>query len=433
MAKELHKTVGQAKLELPSGEKVTLPVYGGTMKPDVIDVSQIIKSGYFTYDPGFVSTAACTSHITFIDGGKGVLLHRGYAIDDLVKHKTYLETAYLLLNGELPSKKQNDEFINRVRYHTMVSENMYRFIRGFDATAHPMAILISLIGATAAFYHESFNVDDSQNRYDNALRLIAKVPTLAAMSYKYSIGQPFMYPQNSLGFVENFLYMLFGTPCEEYKVDKKVVKALESIMILHADHEQNASTSTVRLTGSTGANPYASVSAGVAALWGPSHGGANEAVLRMLDQIGDVKNIPKFLKEVKDKSSSTRLMGFGHRVYKNFDPRAKEISKLCHDLLNHLGLGDDPKLKIAIQLEKIALEDEYFISRSLYPNVDFYSGIVLSAIGIPTQLFTAIFAIARTSGWVAHWLEMHDDPEFRIGRPRQLYKGKTKRSIKKKK
>lgn len=430
MTKELHKTVGIAKLELPNGKTIDLPVYRGTIKPDVIDVSKILSMGYFTYDPGFVSTASCSSEISYIDGANGVLLHRGYPIEELVTKKTYVEVAYLLMNGELPNKTEREDFNNRLRYHTMVSERMHDFIKGFDATAHPMALLISMIGATAAFYHEEAGNDDRDMRYDNALRLIAKVPTLAAMSYKYSVGKPIMYPQNSFNFVENFLYMLFATPCEEYVIDRKVVNALEAIMILHADHEQNASTSTVRLAGSTGANPFACVSAGVASLWGPAHGGANEAVLSMLDEIGSVQKIPAFLKRVRDKSSNTRLMGFGHRVYKNFDPRAKVMRKLCRDLLKHLKKENDEKLKIALELERIALEDDYFIKRNLYPNVDFYSGIVLSAIGIPTQLFTAIFAIARTTGWVSHWLEFHDDPEFRIGRPRQLYKGKTKRSIK---
>lgn len=431
MNKELHNKVGEAKLVLPNGAVLQLPVYRGSMKPDVIDVSQVLKSGYFTYDPGFVSTASCSSEISFIDGHKGVLLHRGYPIEQLVAKKSYLEIAYLLMNGDLPSVAQRKEFNNRIRYHTMVSERMYSFIKGFDATAHPMALLIAMIGATAAFYHEESGNDCDELRYDNALRLIAKVPTLAAMSYKYSVGKPFMYPQNDIGFVENILYMLFATPCEEYKIDRKVARALEAIMILHADHEQNASTSTVRLAGSTGANPFACVSAGVASLWGPSHGGANEAVLKMLAEIGTVDKIPAYLEMVRDKSSNKRLMGFGHRVYKSHDPRATEIRKICHDLLAHMGKENDETLKVAMELERIALNEDYYIKRNLYPNVDFYSGIVLRAIGIPTQMFTAIFAIARTTGWVSHWRELHNDPEFKIGRPRQLYKGKGKRNISK--
>ena len=426
-----HKNSGTATLQLPNGKKLKLPVYKGKIGPEVIDIKQILAEGYFTYDPGFVATASCTSRITYIDGEKGMLLHRGYPIEELVAKKTFMEVAHLLLHGELPSPRQNKAFVHDVQHHTLVSERVAHFIQGFDASAHPMALLISLIGALAAFYHETTDTSSPEMRYDNSLRLIAKVATLAAMSYKYSIGAAFMYPQNHLTYPENILYMMFATPSEEYKIDSKTAKALEAILILHADHEQNASTSTVRLTGSTNANPFACVSAGVASLWGPAHGGANEAVLKMLTEIGTVDRIPAYLKLVRDKSSNTRLMGFGHRVYKNYDPRAKVMCKICHSLLKHLGKENDNKLKVAMELERIALDDDYFVKRNLYPNVDFYSGIVLSAIGIPVSMFTAIFAIARTVGWVSHWRELHDDPEFRIGRPRQLYEGPRKRSLRK--
>ena len=428
--KPLHKQIATAKLELPTGDKLDLPVYQATIGYDVIDVSSLLQAGYFTYDPGFVSTASCSSDITYIDGQKGELLHRGYPIDQLANKCSFLDVAHLLLHGELPNKTEDKQFVNRVRYHTMVSERVVTFMKGFDASAHPMAMLICTIGALAAFYHEQSRVHHADTRYDDALRLIAKVPTLAAMSYKNSIGQPFMYPQNNLSFVENMLHMMFASPCEEYKVDKRIVKALETILILHADHEQNASTSTVRLAGSTNANPYACVSAGVASLWGPAHGGANEAVLEMLDEIGSVNNISNYLKDIRDKNSNKRLMGFGHRVYKNYDPRAKVMRKICHEVLKIVNMDDDESLKIALALEKIALEDEYYIKRNLYPNIDFYSGIVLKAIGIPRPMFTAIFAIARTVGWMSHWRELHADPEFRIGRPRQLYEGKKKRNLK---
>ena len=428
-AASLHKQVKSAQLRLPDGTELELPVYRPTLGPDVIDVQQVLKSGYFTYDPGFMSTAACSSDITFIDGGKGELLHRGYAIDELATGCSFMDVAYLLLHGNLPSKTKSEEFADAVRYHTMVSERVALFMRGFDATAHPMAVLICTIGALAAFYHEQSRISDANSRYDDGLRLIAKVPTLAAMSFKYSTGSAFMYPQNHLSFAENILYMLFANPSEEYVIDQKIVRALEKILILHADHEQNASTSTVRLAGSTNANPYACISAGVSSLWGPAHGGANEAVLRMIHEIGSVKNIPAFIKQTRSKSSNKRLMGFGHRVYKNYDPRAKVMRKVCHELLDHLGMRNDETMKIAMKLEKIALEDDYYIKRNLYPNIDFYSGIVLRAIGIPLPMFTAIFAIARTVGWVAHWLELHSDPEFRIGRPRQLYEGRRHRSM----
>ena len=428
----LHKTIGMASLKLPDGKTLRLPVYESKRGPNVIDVSQVLGSGYFTYDPGYLSTASCASAITYIDGNKGELLHRGYPIEQLATKRSFLEVAHLLLHGNLPNKTELRAFTNKVRYNTLVSEGVAEFIRGFDSSAHPMAILICTIGALAAFYHERSNVSEEDSRYGNAIRLIAKVPTLAAMSFKHSVGMPYMYPQNNLSMVENILYMMFANPCEEYKVDRKVANALEAILILHADHEQNASTSTVRLAGSTNANPYACVSAGVASLWGPAHGGANEAVLKMLDEIGTVKEIPAFLKGVRNKASSKRLMGFGHRVYKNYDPRAKVMRKICHDLLKHLDRFDLQALQVAMELEKIALSDDYFIKRNLYPNIDFYSGIVLRAIGIPDQMFTAIFAIARTVGWMSHWRELHDDPEFRIGRPRQLYTGPSRRSLPKK-
>ncbi len=428
----LHKiSKDRATLTLPDGRSIDLPIYEPTLGASVIDIQQLIKHGYYTYDPGFMSTASCSSDITYIDGGKGELLHRGYPIEELAEHCTFLQVAHLLIHGELPSADEEDAFTHRIRYHTMVSEKVREFMQAFDASAHPMAMLICTIGALAAFYHEQSDVSQVDSRHDNALRLIAKVPTLAAMSYKNSVGQPAMYPQNELSFVENILYMMFATPSEWYQTDKLVVQALETILILHADHEQNASTSTVRLAGSTNANPYACVSAGVASLWGPAHGGANEAVLKMLAEIGSVKNIKSYLKQVRDKSSGKRLMGFGHRVYKNYDPRAKVMRRICHQLLDHLGRKDDEALKIAMELEKIALNDEYYVKRNLYPNIDFYSGIVLRAIGIPNPMFTAIFAIARTVGWVSHWRELHADPEFRIGRPRQLYEGHAHRKVKK--
>ncbi len=424
-----HKDAGEATLRLPDGREISLPVYKSTAGPDVIDVQGVLKSGYFTYDPGFMSTASCTSAITYIDGGKGELLHRGYPIEQLAKKCSFLDVACLLVHGELPNRTESREFGKKVQYNTLVSEGVAEFIRGFDSTAHPMAILICTIGGLAAFYHERADVQEGVSRYDHAIRLVAKVPTLAAMSLKHSIGMPFMYPQNRLSFVENILYMMFANPCEEYKVDRKVANALETILILHADHEQNASTSTVRLAGSTNANPYACVSAGVSSLWGPAHGGANEAVLKMLDEIGTVDRIPGYLKDIRDKKTNKRLMGFGHRVYKNYDPRAKVMRKICHDLLKHLDRFDEGALKVAMELERIALSDDYYVKRNLYPNIDFYSGLVLRAIGIPDPLFTAIFAIARTAGWMSHWLELHDDPEFRIGRPRQLYVGPKRRSM----
>jgi citrate synthase len=416
------------KATLTIGDKsINLPIYSGTLGPDVIDVKDVLSNGYFTYDPGFMATSACESKITFIDGDKGVLLHRGYPIDQLAEQSDFLETCYLLLNGELPNAEQKSAFEKLITNHTMVHEQLQFFYRGFRRDAHPMAVMCGVVGALSAFYHDSLDIDNPEHRHIAAIRLIAKMPTMAAMSYKYTMGQPFMYPRNDLSYSENFLHMMFGTPCEEYKVNPVIAKAMDRIFVLHADHEQNASTSTVRLTGSTGANPYACIAAGIAALWGPSHGGANEAVLKMLDEIGDVSNLDAFIARVKDKNDSTKLMGFGHRVYKNFDPRAKVMKQTCDEVLSALGITD-PQLELAMKLEEIALQDEYFVSRKLYPNVDFYSGIILKAIGIPTSMFTVIFALGRTPGWIAHWLEMHS-ASYKIGRPRQLYTGATKRDF----
>ncbi len=410
-------------------EPIELPVYAGSTGPDVVDVSSLVSKGFFTYDPGFMSTASCESDITFIDGGKGILLHRGYPIEQLAEKVSFLETCFLLLNGELPNKAEKAEFENTIRYHTMVDEQIHDFFKGFPRNSHPMAMLMSVVGALSAFYHETLDNDNPEHRKEVAHRVIAKMPTLAAMCYKHGVGQPFMYPQNDMGFAENFLHMMFGTPCDAPKVSPVLAKAMDTIFLLHADHEQNASTSTVRLAGSSGANPYACIASGIAALWGPAHGGANEAVLEQLAEIGDEKNIEAFILRAKDKDDPFRLMGFGHRVYKNFDPRATVMREICNEVLDELGVEDDPLFKIARKLEKIALEDEYFIKRKLYPNVDFYSGIILKAIGIPTSLFTVIFATGRTPGWIAHWDEMLSNP-YRIGRPRQLYKGYAKRDIK---
>ncbi|GGO81006.1 citrate synthase [Marinobacterium nitratireducens] len=407
-------------------EAIELPVYSGTEGPDVIDVRPLTGKGLFTYDPGFVSTAACESKITYIDGEKGILLHGGYPIEQLAEHSDYLETCYLLLNGELPNAEEKEKFVSIVKNHTMVHEQMSHFFNGFRRDAHPMAIMVACVGALSAFYHDSLDINDAHHREVCAFRLIAKMPTLAAMCYKYSIGQPFMYPRNELGYAENFLHMMFGTPCEEYKPSPVLAKAMDRIFLLHADHEQNASTSTVRLAGSSGANPFACISSGIAALWGPAHGGANEAVLTMLEEIGDEANIPEFIERAKDPEDPFRLMGFGHRVYRNFDPRAKVMKATCDQVLAELGVEDEPLLKIAKRLEQIALEDEYFVERKLYPNVDFYSGIILKAIGIPTSMFTVIFALSRTIGWISHWNEFHSSPN-RIGRPRQLYTGPQKR------
>ncbi|MFN7086040.1 MAG: citrate synthase [Burkholderiales bacterium] len=409
---------------------VDLPIFSGTIGPDVIDVRALYaKTGKFTYDPGFMSTASCRSNITYIDGDKGVLLYRGYPIEQLAEKASFLEVAYLILNGELPTATQKKEFEDLVTRHTMVHEQLSRFYSGFRRDAHPMAVLCGVVGALSAFYHDALNINDPKDREISAFRLIAKLPTITAMTYKYNTGQPFMYPRNSLSYVENFLYMMFGTPCEEWQSRPVLTRAMERILILHADHEQNASTSTVRLAGSTGANPFACIAAGIASLWGPAHGGANEAVLKMLAEIGDAKNIPAFIKRVKDKDGHAMLMGFGHRVYKNYDPRAKIIQKTCHEVLEELDLKDDKLFKLAIALEKVALEDEYFIQRKLYPNVDFYSGIVYKALGIPVSMFTAIFALARTVGWIAQWNELISDPEQKIGRPRQLFTGHTRRDF----
>lgn len=415
----------KAQLTIDGVDKpIDLPVYEGSTGPDVVDVSSLVGQGFFTYDPGFMSTAACESDITFIDGGKGVLLHRGYPIEQLAEKVSFLDTCYLLLNGELPNPAEKEDFENIIRYHTMVDEQIHRFFQGFPRTSHPMAMLMSVVGALSAFYHDKLDNDNPEHRKLVAHRVIAKMPTLAAMCYKHGVGQPFMYPQNNMGFAENFLHMMFGTPCDAPNVSPVLAKAMDTIFLLHADHEQNASTSTVRLAGSSGANPYACIASGIAALWGPAHGGANEAVLEQLHEIGDEKNIEEYILRAKDKDDPFRLMGFGHRVYKNFDPRATVMREICNEVLDELGLEDDPLFKIARKLEKIALEDEYFIERKLYPNVDFYSGIILKAIGIPTNLFTVIFATGRTPGWVAHWHEMISNP-FKIGRPRQLYTGPT--------
>lgn len=421
----------KATLSFSDGSpSLELPVYKGTVGPDVVDIRKLYaETGKFTYDPGFMSTAACHSTITYIDGDKGELLYRGYPIEQLAVKCDFLEICYLLLKGELPNAVQKKEFSATVTKHTMLHEQMSFFFRGFRRDAHPMSVLVGTVGALASFYHDALDISDPHHRELSAIRLIAKMPTLVAMSYKYSVGQPFVYPRNDLSYSANFMYMMFATPGEEYKINDVLVRALDRILILHADHEQNASTSTVRLSGSSGANPFACIAAGIACLWGPAHGGANEAALNMLKEIGTVDRIPEFLEKAKDKNSGFKLMGFGHRVYKNFDPRAKLMRETCHEVLNELGLHDDPLFKLAMELERIALEDEYFVSRKLYPNVDFYSGIVQSALGIPASLFTGIFALARTVGWVAQWSEMISDPEQKIGRPRQLYIGETARDV----
>tara|TARA_B100002052_G_scaffold168978_1_gene153783 strand:+ start:81 stop:1358 length:1278 start_codon:yes stop_codon:yes gene_type:complete len=401
---------------------IDLPIYEGSTGPDVIDVRSLVSEGIFTYDPGFVSTAACDSDITFIDGNKGILLHRGYPIEQLAEKSNFLEVCYLLLNGELPNPSELASFKEEIRYHTMVDEQIHEFFKGFPRTAHPMAMLCAVVGGLSAFYHDDLDIDRKDHRMQAAIRLIAKMPTLAAMCYKHGIGQPFIYPQNKMSLAENFVNMLFGTPCEETEVSPVIAKAMDTLFLLHADHEQNASTSTVRLAGSTGSNPYACLASGIAALWGPAHGGANEAVLDMLNEIGDESRIDEYILKAKDKDDPFRLMGFGHRVYKNYDPRATVIRGICAEVLDELGLDNDPLFKIARKLEKLALEDDYFIERKLFPNVDFYSGIILKAIGIPTSLFTVIFATGRTPGWIAHWHEMLSNP-YKIGRPRQLYKG----------
>jgi len=421
----------KATLTTPDGKAYEFPVMPGSIGPDVIDIRSLYgKSGMFTYDPGFLSTASCSSTITYIDGDAGVLLYRGYPIEQLAQHCDFLEVCYLLLNGELPSAKQKAAFDHTVIHHSMVHDQLTRFFTGFRRDSHPMAVMVGVVGALSAFYHDSLDINNPDHRNIAAFRLIAKLPTIVAMAYKYSIGQPFMYPKNELGYTANFMRMMFAVPAEDYKVNEVLVRALDRIFILHADHEQNASTSTVRLSGSSGANPFACIAAGIACLWGPAHGGANEACLQMLEEIGDVGKVGEFIKKVKDKNSGVRLMGFGHRVYKNHDPRAKLMRETCHEVLGELGLQNDRLFKLAIALEKIALEDDYFVQRKLYPNVDFYSGIVQRALGIPVSMFTCIFSLARTVGWIAQWQEMISDPEYKIGRPRQLYKGATRREVK---
>ena len=418
----------KATLTIDGRDPIALPIKSGTVGPDVIDVQNILsQGGHFTYDPGFMATAACESKITFIDGDKGILLHRGYPIEQLAEDSDYLETCYLLVKGELPNKAEKIAFDQRVMQHTMVHDQIRKFFEGFRRDAHPMAVMCGVVGALSAFYHDSLDVTDAEHRESVAVRLIAKMPTIAAMCYKYNVGQPFIYPDNNLGYAANFLNMMFAVPAEQYEVNPILAKAMDRIFILHADHEQNASTSTVRLAGSTGANPYACIASGIAALWGPAHGGANEAVLQMLDEIGTVGNVDKYIAKAKDKNDNFKLMGFGHRVYKNFDPRAKVMKKTCDEVLGALGIND-PQLELAMRLEEIARSDSYFIEKKLYPNVDFYSGIILKAIGIPTSMFTVIFALARTVGWISHWNEMLSSP-YKIGRPRQLYTGSPQRDF----
>ncbi len=413
-----------------SNKSLSVPLKAGTIGPSAADISKLYGSlGIFTYDVGYGTTAACESSITYIDGDEGVLLHRGYPIDQLAENSTFLEVAYLLLNGELPTQAQRAEFEHGVMRHTMLHEQLRSFYSGFRRDAHPMAVMCGVVGALSAFYHDSLDITNEDHRRISAFRLIAKLPTIAAWTYKYSIGQPFMYPRNDLGYAENFLYMMNAVPAEPYHVSPVLARAMERIFILHADHEQNASTSTVRLAGSTGANPFACIAAGIASLWGPAHGGANEAVLKMLGEIGHPENIPDFITKVKDKNSHVRLMGFGHRVYKNYDPRAKIMEHTCHEVLQELGIKDDPLLDLAMELERIALSDEYFISKKLYPNVDFYSGIILKAMGFPVSMFTVLFAVARTVGWISQWKEMVEDPSQRIGRPRQVYIGAPRRDF----
>jgi len=413
-----------------SNKSLSLPLRPGTIGPSVADISKLYGSlGIFTYDPGYGMTASCESKITYIDGDEGILLHRGYPIDQLAEQSTFLEVAYLLLNGELPNAAERHDFDYGVMRHTMLHEQLRRFYGGFRRDAHPMAVLCGVVGALSAFYHDSLDINDPEQRRISAFRLIAKLPTIAAWAYKYTIGQPFMYPRNDLSYAANFLYMMNAVPAEPYRVSPVLARAMDRIFILHADHEQNASTSTVRLAGSTGANPFACIAAGIASLWGPAHGGANEAVLKMLGEIGHKDNIPAFIEKVKDKNSGVRLMGFGHRVYKNYDPRAKIMERTCHEVLAEMGIKDDPLLDLALELERIALHDEYFISKKLYPNVDFYSGIILKAMGFPTSMFTVLFAVARTVGWISQWKEMIEDPSQRIGRPRQVYSGAAKRDF----
>ncbi len=424
---------GKVSLTLDGGKGLDLPVYRGTVGPDVFDIRALYgKTGMFTYDPGFLSTASCASKITYIDGDQGVLLYRGFPIEQLAVHCDFLEVCYLLLYGELPTQAEKDKFVWTVTRHTMVHEQLVRLYSGFRRDSHPMALMVGVVGALSAFYHDSLDINNPEHREISAFRLIAKLPTIVAMAYKYSMGQPFVYPKNNLSYTANFMRMMFGVPAEEYESNDVLVRALDRILILHADHEQNASTSTVRLAGSSGANPFACIASGIACLWGPAHGGANEAALNMLIELqreGGVAKLGEFIKKVKDKNSGVKLMGFGHRVYKNYDPRAKLMQETTREVLNELDMHDAPLLKLAMALEKIALEDEYFVSRKLYPNVDFYSGIVQSALGIPVSMFTCIFSMARTVGWIAQWNEMISDPEQKIGRPRQLYLGPTKRDV----
>ncbi|HSF77588.1 MAG TPA: citrate synthase [Steroidobacteraceae bacterium] len=413
---------------LATGKSSELEALQGSVGPDVVSLAKLYKEqGVFTFDPGFMATASCESRITYIDGDAGVLLYRGYPIDQLAQHSSHLEVAYLLINGELPNATQFNEFNDSIRRHTMLNESLLNMFHGFHHDAHPMAMVSAIVASMAAFYHDTMDIYDPRQREIFSHRIIAKIPTIAAAAYKHSLGQPFVYPRNDLDYTSNMLNMFFSVPCESYAVDPLHAKAMDLLFILHADHEQNASTSTVRLAGSTGCNPYAAISAGVSALWGPAHGGANEAVLEMLEEIGSVKNVPEFLRRVKDKDGGVRLMGFGHRVYKNFDPRAKIIREMCHKVLGQLGGAENPMFELALKLEEIALQDDYFVSRKLYPNVDFYSGIIYSALGIPRSMFTVMFALARTAGWVSHWLEMIADPTMKIGRPRQLYLGPTQR------
>ncbi len=413
-----------------TGQNWNFPILSGSMGPDVIDIRRLYaETGMFTYDPGYTSTASCESNITFIDGDKGVLLHRGYAIEQLAAKSNFLEVCYLLLEGELPTKAQEQTFLNGITYHTMLHEKLIHFYQGFRRDSHPMAIMCGVVGALSAFYHDSLDIHDPEHRQLAIYRLIAKMPTIAAYAYKYALGQPFVLPRNELGFAENFLHMMFSTPCEDYKVQPKVARAMERVLILHADHEQNASTSTVRLAGSSQANPFACIAAGIASLWGPAHGGANEAVLSMLTEIDNKDRVPEFIKRAKDKDDPFRLMGFGHRVYKNYDPRATILRESCHEVLDELGIGNDPLLDLAMELERIALEDEYFVEKHLYPNVDFYSGIIYRAMGIPVSMFTVIFAVARVTGWIAQWNEMIQEPVQKIGRPRQLFTGHRQRDF----
>jgi citrate synthase len=426
MAETAERTAGDTVtlVDHGTGRSFDLHLRAGSLGPSVIDIQNLYReSGYFTFDPGFTSTASCESGITFIDGEKGVLLHRGYPIEELAAEGDYLEVCYLLLHGELPNAAQKEEFEHTITRHTMVHEQLNQFFRGFRRDAHPMAIMCGVVGALSAFYHDSTDISDPAQRMVASHRLIAKMPTIAAMAYKFSVGQPFMYPRNDLSYAENFLQMAFAVPCEAYRSNPVLTRAMDRILILHADHEQNASTSTVRLAGSSGANPFACIAAGIASLWGPAHGGANEAVLRMLEQIGSKEHIPEFIGRAKDKNDPFRLMGFGHRVYKNYDPRARIMRESCHEVLDELGLRDEPLLGLAMELERIALEDEYFVEKKLYPNVDFYSGITMKALSFPTSMFSALFATGRTVGWIAHWREMMEDPVKRIGRPRQLYTG----------